>query len=48
MLINEYLLTYSGSTSKLKRDTSKDQTDLDALKKNHQFLWDDDSVPTEW
>ncbi|XP_077497368.1 protein FRA10AC1 homolog [Amblyomma americanum] len=49
-LINDYLLCYSGATSKLKRDTSRDRTDLDIIRENHQFLWDesDDEEPPTW
>jgi len=45
MLINEYMLNYPGATSLLKRDTSKDKTDLDVVRENHRFLWD--GVDTE-
>lgn len=42
-LINEYVLKKPGDTKKLyKRDTSKDKTDLDVIRENHQFLWDDE------
>ena len=41
ILVNEYLLNYPGATKLLKRDTSKDKTDLDVVKQNHRFLWDD-------
>lgn len=49
-LINDYLLCYPGSTSKLKRDTSRDRTDFDVIRENHQFLWDesDDEEPPTW
>lgn len=50
-LINDYLLCYPGSTSKLKRDTSRDRTDFDVIRENHQFLWDDeddDAEPPTW
>lgn len=49
-LINDYLLCYPGSTAKLKRDTSRDRTDLDVIRENHQFLWDesDDEEPPTW
>lgn len=44
-LINDYILKRPGDTSKLfMRDTSKDQTDLDVIRNNHQFLWNDDDV----
>ncbi|XP_075524632.1 protein FRA10AC1 homolog [Dermacentor variabilis] len=49
-LINDYLLCYPGATSKLKRDTSRDRTDFDIIRENHQFLWDesDDEEPPTW
>lgn len=47
MLINQYQLCYSGATDKLKRDTSKDRTDLDVLRENHRFLWEDDLESAE-
>lgn len=44
-LINDYILKRPGDTNKLyMRDTSKDQTDLDVIRNNHQFLWNDDDV----
>ena len=37
MLVNEYLLSYAGASEKvLKRDTSKDKTDLDVIRENHK------------
>lgn len=48
-LINDYLLCYPGTTAKLQRDTSRDRTDFDVIRENHQFLWeedDDDQVDT--
>ena len=37
MLVNEYLLSYAGSADKvLKRDTSKDKTDMDVIRDNHK------------
>ncbi|XP_014261048.1 protein FRA10AC1 [Cimex lectularius] len=47
-LINTYVLTSKGSTSFLKRDTSRDKTDSDVLRENHKFLWDEDEVPKTW
>lgn len=46
-LINDYVLKKPGDTSLLQRDTSKDRTDIDVLKANHRFLWDD-STPDTW
>lgn len=46
-LINQYVLKQPGDTKLLKRDASKDRTDLDVLKDNHQFLWDS-TTPDSW
>lgn len=44
-LINEYILKKPGDTSKLYvRDSSQDKTDLDVIRENHRFLWNDDDV----
>lgn len=48
MLINQYMLDTVGSTKKLQRDTSKDVTDLDVLKANHKFLWDETEQTDKW
>lgn len=40
LLINEYLLNCPGATVLLKRDTSKDKSDIDVIRENHRFLWD--------
>uniref|UniRef100_A0A8D8ZQG0 Protein FRA10AC1 homolog n=1 Tax=Cacopsylla melanoneura TaxID=428564 RepID=A0A8D8ZQG0_9HEMI len=47
-LINNYVLTQQGSTSRLKRDSSRDKTDLDVIIENHKFLWDESSEPSTW
>lgn len=42
-LINDYILKRPGDTKKLfVRDASKDKTDIDVIRENHKFLWDDD------
>ena len=39
MLVNEYLLSYAGAADKvLKRDTSKDKTDMDVIRENHKVM----------
>ncbi|RWS05312.1 5-oxoprolinase-like protein [Dinothrombium tinctorium] len=48
LLVNEYMLSYAGATTKLKRDTKNDRTDIDILKEHHKFLWDDDVEPETW
>lgn len=41
-LINEYILKKPGDTKKLyQRDASNDKTDLDVIRENHRFLWDE-------
>uniref|UniRef100_R4FQK7 Protein FRA10AC1 n=1 Tax=Rhodnius prolixus TaxID=13249 RepID=R4FQK7_RHOPR len=47
-LINTYVLNRKGSTNFLKRDTSKDKTDIDVIRENHKFIWEDDEQPTTW
>jgi len=47
-LINQYVLTRKGSTSLLKRDTSRDKYDIDVIRENHKFLWDDNEEPDTW
>lgn len=46
-IINEYVLQRPGDTKLLRRDSSGDKTDLDVIKENHKFLWDD-SEPVTW
>jgi len=49
LLINEYLLNYPGAIQLLQRDTSKDKSDLDVIKENHRFLWDNiDNTKLTW
>ncbi|XP_050679129.1 protein FRA10AC1 homolog isoform X2 [Leptidea sinapis] len=47
-LVNVYCLNKKGSTSFLERDTSKDRTDLDVIRENHKFLWEEDDVADTW
>lgn len=47
-LVNVYCLNTKGSTTALKRDTSKDRTDLDIIRENYKFLWDEDDVADTW
>ncbi|XP_065156181.1 protein FRA10AC1 homolog [Atheta coriaria] len=47
-IINEYMLQKSGDTSKLRRDTSKDRRDIDVIRENHKFLWDEDDETITW
>jgi len=45
-LMNEYILTKPGSTEILTRKAQNCKTDLDVIKENHRFLWDDDCDDT--
>ncbi|KAI5741073.1 hypothetical protein M8J76_010084 [Diaphorina citri] len=47
-LINNYVLTQKGATSLLQRDRSRDKTDLDVIRENHKFLWNESSEPSTW
>ncbi|CAD5120580.1 DgyrCDS9145 [Dimorphilus gyrociliatus] len=40
-MINDYLQYYGGRRSDFKRDSSKDKTDLDVIRENHRFLWEE-------
>lgn len=47
--INNYMQFYGGQFSQFKRDTSKDKRDIDVIRENHQFLWEDeDEQPDSW
>ncbi|KAI9562712.1 hypothetical protein GHT06_010166 [Daphnia sinensis] len=48
LLINQYYLTIPGAVDILKRDQSKDKRDIDIIKENHQFLWDEDDAVDTW
>ncbi|XP_015927252.2 protein FRA10AC1 homolog [Parasteatoda tepidariorum] len=47
-LINDYVLCYSGTTQKLRRDTSNYKTDHDIIRENHKFLWEEDDDAATW
>ncbi|RVE52396.1 hypothetical protein evm_003034 [Chilo suppressalis] len=47
-LVNVYCLNTKGSTGLIKRDNSKDRTDLDVIRENHKFLWEEDDVVDSW
>ncbi|XP_033214915.1 protein FRA10AC1 [Belonocnema kinseyi] len=47
-IINDYLLLRNGSLSDFKRDTSRDKTDLDVIRENHKFLWNEEDEPETW
>ncbi|GLV41087.1 uncharacterized protein CBL_04611 [Carabus blaptoides fortunei] len=46
-IINTYVLKKPGDTTTFNRDTSKDKRDIDVIRDNHKFLWDDDA-PSTW
>lgn len=48
LLINDYVLKRPGDTTFLKRDTSKDKNDLDVIRENHKFLWNEDDKTDSW
>lgn len=48
LLINDYVLKKPGDTILLKRDTSKDRTDLDVIQQNHKFLWEEGDKTDSW
>ncbi|KAK7110137.1 protein FRA10AC1 homolog [Littorina saxatilis] len=45
--VNSYMVFYGGSMKDFKRDTSKDKNDMDVVKENHRFLWDEDDESEE-
>lgn len=47
-LVNVYRLNSKGSTGHLRRDTSKDRTDIDVIRENNKFLWEEDDVADTW
>ena len=43
-LVNDYMLFFPGATKMvLQRDSSRDRRDIDVIRENHRFLWDEDS-----
>lgn len=46
-LINDYMVHY-GKTALLKRNASGDRQDIDVIRENHRFLWDEDDTPESW
>jgi len=42
ILVNTYLLNRPGDTDRyLQRDKTKDRTDMDVVRENHRFIWND-------
>ncbi|CAG0890647.1 unnamed protein product [Darwinula stevensoni] len=48
LFVNAYLLSCPGSTSLLKRDTTKDKNDYSILYENHRFLWNSQDSSDSW
>jgi len=47
-MVNDYLTLYGGKFSDIKRDNSKDKSDVDVINENHKFLWDEDEAELSW
>ncbi|KAJ9595419.1 hypothetical protein L9F63_013403, partial [Diploptera punctata] len=47
-LVNDYILCRQGATSLLQRDTSRDRRDIDVIRDNLRFLWDEEDTPDSW
>ncbi|XP_033632848.1 protein FRA10AC1 homolog [Asterias rubens] len=49
-LVNNYILAYAGTKENpFKRNTDNDKTDLDVIRENHRFLWEDaDEAESSW
>ena len=51
-LVNDYLRYYSGGKSLkevFNRDTTKDRTDLDVIREEMRFIWDEEKdAPNTW
>nr|CAG4638140.1 EOG090X0H59 [Chydorus sphaericus] len=49
LLINEYYMSYPGASANIpRRDPTRDKRDIDVIKENHQFLWEEDDVVDTW
>ncbi|XP_057305862.1 protein FRA10AC1 homolog isoform X2 [Hydractinia symbiolongicarpus] len=48
-LVHDYIAYYGGKMEDFKRDSTKDKTDFDVIKENHQFIWDEnDDSEDSW
>nr|CUU99670.1 hypothetical transcript [Hymenolepis microstoma] len=47
-MVNDYLQYYGGSIKDFKRDTSNDKRDIDVIKENSRFVWDERDNPETW
>nr|CAG4645220.1 EOG090X0H59 [Leptodora kindtii] len=48
MLMNEYFFSIPGSANLLQRDRSKDRRDIDIIRENHKFLWEESDTVDTW
>ncbi|XP_043912601.1 protein FRA10AC1 homolog isoform X2 [Protopterus annectens] len=39
--VNDYILYYGGKKEEFRRSTESDKTDLDIIRENHRFLWNE-------
>ncbi|KAK2536053.1 Fra10ac1 [Columba livia] len=48
-LVNDYILYYGGKMEDFRRSGENDKTDLDVIRENHRFLWnEDDEADMNW
>nr|XP_033799424.1 protein FRA10AC1 isoform X2 [Geotrypetes seraphini] len=47
--VNDYILYYGGKKEDFKRSVANDRNDLDVIRENHRFLWqEEDEVDMTW
>uniref|UniRef100_A0A8B9S0G1 FRA10A associated CGG repeat 1 n=1 Tax=Accipiter nisus TaxID=211598 RepID=A0A8B9S0G1_9AVES len=47
--VNDYILYYGGKIEDFQRSGANDKTDLDVIRENHRFLWnEDDEADMNW
>uniref|UniRef100_A0A8B9C2Y5 FRA10A associated CGG repeat 1 n=1 Tax=Anser brachyrhynchus TaxID=132585 RepID=A0A8B9C2Y5_9AVES len=47
--VNDYILYYGGKKEDFRRSGANDKTDLDVIRENHRFLWnEDDEADMNW
>ncbi|OPJ84404.1 protein FRA10AC1 [Patagioenas fasciata monilis] len=47
--VNDYILYYGGKMEDFRRSGENDKTDLDVIRENHRFLWnEDDEADMNW
>lgn len=44
-MINDYILYYGKGIEQFKRDSSRDKRDLDVIREEHRFIWNEDDNP---